>query len=225
MQIEYSYYDVAANETEIKENLKIAITYPIYSISVLPYYVKLAKTIIGSHPIKVSTVIDYPLGLSDTSTRISATNQAIKNGASSIEIVAPTQILSNRKYDKFREDITNQINICKDKKIELKYILEYRIFHYELLYKISQILKTQGISDIYPSTGYLLDDIYDNLLASALINKKNPEINVISTGNIWNNDQITKILKMNLYGFKINSINALDLLFQNKKKTQKNCVI
>jgi len=218
MQIEYSYYDLAANENEVKEHLKIAVTYPIYSISVLPYYVKLAKTIIGNQPIKLSTVIDYPLGLSDTATRISATTQAIKNGSSIIEIVCPTQFLSNRKYEKFRDDINNQLNLCKDSKIELKYILEYRLFTYELLYKIAQILKTQGVSDIYPSTGYLLDDIYDNLLASALINKKNPDINVISNGNIWNNDQINKILKMNIYGLKINSINALDLFFKNQKK-------
>lgn len=216
MQIEYCCYDHVANDNEIKENIKIAATYPVYSISVLPYYIRVAKNIIGQEPIKLSAVIDYPLGILDNKSRLSASEYAIKNGASIIEIVVPTQVLSNRKYEKFREDIRGQLSLCKANKVELKYILEYRLFAYELLYKTTQILKTQGISEIYPSTGYLLDDIYDNILASALINKKSPDINIISNGNIWNNDQIKKIKKMNIYGLKVNSVAALDLFFKKK---------
>ena len=218
MQIEYSYYDLASNETEVKENIKTAIKYPVYSISVLPFYLKTAKSIIGQHPIKLSTVVDYPLGTSDLKTRMSATENAIKNGANSIEIVIPTQFLSNRKYDKFREDVDSQSKLCIQNKVEIKYILEYRVFAYELLYKIAQILQSYGVSDIYPSTGYLLDDIYDNILAAALISKKNPDINTICNGNIWNSDQIQTIYKMNLYGIKVNSLNALSLFFQKAVK-------
>jgi len=215
MLIEYSYYDLASNDVEFKENLKKAIKYPISSISVLPFYIKSAKTIIASNPIKLSTVVDYPLGINDLGTRLFATQNAIKAGISAIEIVLPTQVLSNRKYDKFREDVDAQKNLCLKNNIELKYILEYRVFSYEVLYKIVQILKTFGISDIYPSTGYLLDDVYDNILASALITKKIPEINAICNGNVWNNDQVNKIKKMHLYGIKVNSLNALSLFFKN----------
>ena len=100
----------------------------------------------------------------------------------------------NRKYDKFREDIKNNLEICTKNNIELRYILEYRVFTYELLYKVSQILMDFGINTIYPSTGYLLDDINDNILASALINKKVP-INIICNGNIWNISQINNVSK------------------------------
>jgi deoxyribose-phosphate aldolase len=219
MQIEYSYYDLASNEHETKENIKIAATFPIYSISVLPYYIKLAKANIGNEPIKISTIIDYPLGSSDLSTRIISSKNAIKAGASVLEIVIPTSYLCNRKYDKFREDIKNHTLLGIENKVEIKYILEYRLFTYELLYKISQILTGYNVKDIYPSSGYFLDDINDNILAAALINKKNPDINIICNGNIWNSDQILNLKKHNLYGLKVNSINALDLVFQKLIKT------
>jgi deoxyribose-phosphate aldolase len=219
MQIEYSYYDLASNEHETKENIKIASTFPIYSISVLPYYVKVAKNSIGDQPIKISTIIDYPLGVNDLNSRITASRNAIKSGASILEIVVPTPLLCNRKYDKFREDIKNHTSLALESKVEIKYILEYRLFTYELLYKISQILLGYGVREIYPSSGYFLDDINDNILASALINKKIPDINIICNGNLWNSDQIANLKKHNLYGLKVNSINALDLVFQKLIKT------
>lgn len=215
MLIEYSYYDLASNDAEFKENLKKAIKYPISSISVLPFYIKSAKTIISNNPIRLSTVVDYPLGINDLGTRLFATQNAIKAGVSIIEITLPTQILSNRKYEKFREDVNMQKSLCVENNIELRYILEYRVFSYEVLYKIVQILKSFGISNIYPSTGYLLDDIYDNILAAALITKKTTEINTICNGNVWNSDQVNKIKKMNLYGIKVNSLNALEMFFKN----------
>ena len=92
-------------------------------------------------------------------------------------------------------------------------MLEYRVFTYELLYKVSQIMMDFGIEVMYPSTGHSLDDINDNILASALINKKVP-INIICNGNVWNIGQINNINKTNLYGIKVNSINALQLLSQ-----------
>lgn len=219
MQIEFSYYDLASNEHETKENIKLASTFPVYSISVLPYYIKLAKNSIGDEPIKISSVIDYPLGCSDLVTRITSSKNAIKSGASIIELVVPVSFLCNRKYDKFREDIKNHTSLALEYQVEIKYILEYRLFTFELLYKMSQILTGYGIKDIYPSSGYFLDDINDNILAAALINKKNPDINIICNGNLWNSDQISNLKKHNLYGLKVNSINALDLVFQKLIKT------
>jgi hypothetical protein len=73
-----------------------------------------------------------------------------------------------------------------------------------------------GVKTIYPSTGYRLDDISDNILASALINKKVP-INIICNGNIWNIGQVSSLNKGHLYGIKVNSVNALNLLSKNNQ--------
>jgi deoxyribose-phosphate aldolase len=214
MQLEYCYYDTSSNEIELKENILQAIKYGVDSISVFPSYLKVAKGCIPEH-IKLSCPIDYPLGILDLKSRLSASESAIKNGAKIIELVCPTYLLSNKKYDKFREDIREHLKLCNDNNIELRYVLEYRVYTYESLYKIAQILVTQGISTIYPSTGYSLDDINDNILATVLINKKVSKINIVCNGNIWQKNHIELLKKTNLYGIRVNSLNALDLLTKN----------
>lgn len=210
MIIEYSLYDISLSDNEFKLNIDQAVTYKPQSICVLPSYLKFAKNLV-SQDISLSTVIDYPLGLSDTRNRDYLVDTAIKNGAKIINIVAQPYFFCNRKYDKFREDIKMHLTLCEMSNIELRYILEYRVFTYELLYKVSQVLLELGVKTIYPSTGYQLDDINDNILAAALINKKVP-INIICNGNIWNISQINTIYKTSLYGIKTNSINGLELL-------------
>lgn len=211
MNIEYGYYDISSNELETKTNIVIAAKSHVNVISVLPSYLKLAKLNIPDS-IKLSCPIDYPLGTLDLRSRLSSIGSCIKNGANIVELLLPSHALCNRKYDKFKEDIKECLNLCLENNIELRYILEYRIYTYELLYKVCQILLDHGISTVYPSSGYSLDDINDNILASALINKKVPDIKIICNGNIWLESHIKTVEKANLHGIKLFSINGLDLI-------------
>jgi deoxyribose-phosphate aldolase len=218
MKLEYSLYDIALNDNEYKDNITEAIKYNIDVLSVLPSYLKVVKPIIPSG-IKISAAIDYPMGTSDLKTRLMCIEQCIKNGASIIDIVAPPSPLTNRKYDKFRDDVKNVLELCSSyTNIEVRYFLEYRIFTYDLLYKIAQILHGYGIKNILPSTGYLLDDINDNILASVMIKRKVADINIICNGNIWNDNQANAIKKADLQAVRLNSINGLSLFAKNIAK-------
>ena len=215
MYIEFSHYDISTNENEFKTIINDTLKYRVSLISVLPQYLKLAKSIVSKNT-KLSCPIDYPLGLFDTESKLLAISSAIKLGTNCVEIVCPSYFLCNRKYDKFREDIKQITLLCLENNIEVRYFLEYRVYKYELLYKIAQILYGLGVNTILPSTGYLLDDINDNILAAGLINKKVPKINIVCNGNVWLDQHINLIKKANLYGIRVNSINGLDLLNQNK---------
>jgi deoxyribose-phosphate aldolase len=212
--IEFSHYDIASNEAEFKDIVGKATQLKPSVISVLPSYTKLAKNIIPES-IVLSSIIDYPFGILDIKSRLASTEYAIKNGSKMIELVAPSFLLCNRKYDKFREDILSHQELCSKDNVELRYVLEYRVFTSDLLCKIAQILVGAGITVIYPSTGHLLDDISDNILASALINQKVANINIIINGNMWNNRH-TQTIKANkrIFGCKTNSVYTLENLVQ-----------
>jgi len=213
MLIEYTYYDIASNDTEIQQNLTEALKHPIQTISVLPPYAKLAKSL-AKVPVKVSCPIDYPMGVLDIKSRLSVVDFCLKNNVDIIEAVCPAQFLCNRKYDKFRDDIKQISNLCEPVNVEVRYILEYRQYSYELLYKIAQILYDFNIKTVYPSTGYSLDDISDNIIASALINKKVPNINIVCNGNLWNATQLKLVQNNKLYGLRVNSLNGLNLIYK-----------
>lgn len=217
MIIEYSFYDISYSDEELRNLFKEVNEYHPTVVSVFPYNLKLAKTLFDNSKTQLASVIDYPFGMSDTKIRLAQIEYAKKMGADCVSIIAQPNLLCNRKYDKFREDIRAILELTTKLELETRYILEYRVFTYELLYKVAQILKAEGVDTIYPASGYGLDDINDNILASVLINKK-VSINIICNGNLWNNNQIASLNKANIYGLQVNSVNALNLLCKNQLK-------
>jgi deoxyribose-phosphate aldolase len=207
--IEYASYDIDTDENEIKLNIEKIKNFNINYVSVPYFYTKLCKTILKDTNIKVSNSIDYPFGISDTKTRNSAVLNAINNGAQKIELVFPNNLLANRKYDKIKTDIKTNKQICDDNNIELFFYLEYRIFTHQSLIKACNILKENDINFVYPSTGYMLDNIDDNIIATILLNQKS-NITTIFSGNAWNKDHFSKLKKHDISFIRINTLNIIE---------------
>jgi deoxyribose-phosphate aldolase len=212
MLLEFSQHDATLNEHENKELILEAIKHKPSLISVFPFYIKSTSQLTN---IPIACPIDFPLGINDSKTRINMAEFAIRNGARCLDITYPAQLINNRKYEKFREDIKSFIELGIQTNIDIRYILEYRKYSYELLYKIAQILLEFGISTISLSTGYFLDDINDNIIAASMITKKAPNINIILTGNLWNKEQINNIVKSNMKGIRVSNVNGLKIFNQN----------
>lgn len=208
--VEYAYYDFDVSDRETKDNILTAIKYSPNTISVLPQCVKSIKKIIPEH-IQLSAIIDYPLGLSNFTERFSAIKTAIRDGAKCIEVVCPNYLLCNRKYDKFKSEIDDFKNLCFEQQIDLKYVLEYKIFTSTVLNRIANILYTKKLTTIYPSTSFFLDSISDNILVAMSIQQKNPGINIIINGQAWHDNQIDLILSNpNIFSYKTSNIYTLE---------------
>lgn len=216
--IEYGHYDIASNESEIKEIITKALLFHPQTISTLPYYTKIVKSLIPKET-RLSCILDYPFGLSDSESRNKLLETAIKNGSEIVEIVAPSHLLCNRRYDKFRKELESYTKLCAESNVEIRYMLEYKLFTPELLYKTASILIDYNISVMYPSVNYLLDNISDNILVSMLINQKNPKIKIIVNGSAWTDDHINTIFNNpKIYGYKTSNIYTLEKLFLKNKK-------
>jgi deoxyribose-phosphate aldolase len=215
MIIEISFHDLEIKETDLKTDIIRAIKYQPDNISVFSQYAKLAKKITNNNT-PITVPIDYPLGISDLKTRQTEIISAAKNGASKVDIVIPIPYLINRKYDKFREDIQNNLALCERLDIDIAYMLEYRIFNHVALTKICNILKEFKLSTTYVSTGYMLDDISDNLIASMYLAQK-ADMKTIINGNIWNKNHINHIIKHKPYGLRLKNIYSLELWYDNQK--------
>jgi len=215
MYIEYACHDYALLEEEIKNNISICLKLGIKNISTYSYNIPSIKSLISEEDINISVPVDFPYGISDLRSRNFIVSQLVKTpNIKTIDIVAPSKIIANRKYDKLREDIKTHLDICNENNIKLRYILEYRVFNHETLAKVCQILYSFGITEILPSTGQMLDDINDNLIAAKYLSSKS-NINVISSGNIWNNKQIDNIKNSSIYGIRFHYLNSLEIFLKN----------
>lgn len=215
--IEYALYDTDINEIELKQNVELAIINGANCISVPFAYTKQCRALAKDTPVIISNPIDYPLGLLDTPTRNTAILNSINNGAQKIEIVIQNNYLNFRKYEKIRQDIKSNLEICKANNVALYYYLEYRIFTHQALVKACGILQEFGLNMIYPSTGYMLDNIDDNIIATVLLHQKTG-ITAIFSGNLWNDRHVESLKKNNIDSIRTNSINTLKLLGKEHHK-------
>lgn len=214
MQIEYSLHHIDNNEIEIKSKVEEAIKYNVSSISIPYLYTKLCRSIVKDTRIKVANPIDYPLGISDTASRNCMIKHAIDNGAQKINIVIQNNLLCSKKYDKIRQDIQSNYDICMAKDIELNYYIEYRIFTHQSLIKACSILYENKIPCVYVSTGHMLDNPEDNLIATVLLKEKS-KIQTVFTGNLWTNKQVENLKKNHISHINSQSIESIKLIYKN----------
>lgn len=213
MYIDFAINDTSINESEAKQLIAQAIKYPVNSITAPHYLLKPIKNLINGH-INLSCFIDYPLGVSDLKTRRFAVEQAQKCGINSVDVAMPQNLAANRKYDKIREDIKNINDFCNENSLQIKYILEYRVFDHHCLKKICEIFDDFNIQYAYPSTNYFIDNLADNILASIFLHQNSKNLNVLCTGNLWTEKHFETIKKSGLFGFRTTSIHSLNNFMQ-----------
>lgn len=206
--IEYAVYDFDNTEDEIKTKIESAIRLGVHCISVPFALTKFVKNLTKNTSTIVSNSIDYPLGILDTKSRNNAIINAIDNGAEKIEIMIQNNYLSDKKYDKLRQDIKTNYEICKDRNIPIYYYLEYRVFTHHSLIKACNLLLEMPIDTVYVSSGHLLDGVEDNMIATVLLQQKTNIKSIFST-DIWTKEQAQLLLKNNVDKFRFKSINSL----------------
>jgi len=212
MNIDFAITDTDISETEAKNILKEAIESNCLNSITCPYYlIRTAKGLIydSGKDINLSCFIDYPLGISDSKTRCVAVEQAMKIGTNTVDISMPQNLAANRKYEKIREDIKAILEVLNNQSNKIRYILEYRVFDHHCLKKICEIFEQFSISYVYPSSGYFIDNLADNILASIFLHQNSKELKVISTGNMWTDKHFDTIKKSGLFGFRTTSIHSL----------------
>lgn len=164
--------------------------------------------------IKLICMVDYPYGLSGTSCRQHCCIEAIKHGASDIDLVINHHHLKQQNITAIKKDIAVHQKICDENKVNLRIMLESRICEDKFINSSVRAIYNLGLHEFLLSTGMLLEDYLDNLTMAAILKKKMADIKVICTANIWYEEQYKKVLKSGIYGVRLNFVNNLN--FVNK---------
>jgi deoxyribose-phosphate aldolase len=208
MYIEYYINSIDEKDIEIKKNIDdIVNNTKVNNVIATLHPAKLIKK--NFSKLNVGAFIDYPINNNDLLQRKQLISDAISLNIDYIAITIPTYHLVNRKYEKIKDDIKNNLDLCGNK--ELRYILEYRKFDHQLLAKACEILLSCGVNTIYPASGFFLDSLEDNIIACSYLHQKT-SINTIINGNSWNSKHTKQIIKSGMYGFSSNNIFSIRLL-------------
>lgn len=111
-----------AKNSQISTLCAEAREYGFASVCVNPTHVKLAAKELAGSDVKVCTVVGFPLGENTTKVKIFETKQAIKDGATEIDMVINQSHAKSNSWKKVEKEIAALKKACGD--LVLKVIIE-----------------------------------------------------------------------------------------------------
>jgi len=151
--IDHTLLKQDATKKQIEILCEEAKTYVFASVCVNPTWVKLSATLLKESPVKVCTVIGFPLGASTSAVKAFETTNAIENGADEIDMVLNVGALKDQDYNLVQKDIEAVVTAAKDKAI-VKVILETCLLTNDEIIKASELSKAAGADFVKTSTGF-----------------------------------------------------------------------
>jgi deoxyribose-phosphate aldolase len=123
------------------------------SVCVNPTNVSLASSLLRDTPVKVCTVIGFPLGATTPTAKAIESRDAIANGASEVDMVINVGALKSGDYDLVRKDIEAVVDAARGKAL-VKVILETALLTDEEKIKGCLLAKLAGADFVKTSTGF-----------------------------------------------------------------------
>ena len=140
-----------ATWAEIKGVCDDGMKYHTASICIPASYVKQAKEYVGDK-LPICTVIGFPNGYDTTAAKCFEASDAVKNGASEIDMVINVGWVKDRLYDKVLEEIKAVKAACGGKL--LKVIIETCLLTEEEKIELCRVVSQSGAEYIKTSTGF-----------------------------------------------------------------------
>ena len=195
--IDYTNVSDNLDSDKIKEICQQTEDNNFYGICVLPEFVSLAFSFLGNNK-KISALIDFPKGESDTKTKINKIDEAINNGADEVDVVINYKLIKNEEdIEKLNEEIRKLTEYCHKEGVIIKIIIEIGALNYQDIEKICRICINNNVDYIMTSTGKLPnDDSFDKKIEKVKFMRKilPNETKIKFSGGIRNYSQVKELL-------------------------------
>lgn len=180
--IDHTNLKADATEEDILKLCQEAKEHNFFSVCVNPAWVKLASEELKTSEVAICTVVGFPLGASSPATKAFETEEAIKNGATEIDMVINIGQLKSANFDQVESDIKAVVGATRDDAL-VKVIIETSLLSDEEKVQACKIAASAHADFVKTSTGFqdggaTVEDI-------ALMRKTvGPEIGVKASGGI-----------------------------------------
>ncbi len=151
--IDHTLLKADATEEQIRKLCGEAREYEFASVCVNPGWVSLAAELLAGSPVKVCTVIGFPLGATTPTAKAIEARDAIANGATEVDMVINVGALKSGDDDLVRRDIEAVVNAARGQAL-VKVIIETALLSREEKVKACLLAKMAGADFVKTSTGF-----------------------------------------------------------------------
>lgn len=151
--IDHTLLKPDASVDQVTKLCEEAKKYNFASVCVNPANVALAARVLKGTPVKVCTVIGFPLGATTPTIKAVETRDAIANGAQEVDMVINVGALKSGDYDLVKRDIEAVVDAARGKALT-KVILETSLLTKEEKVKACLLAKYAGADFVKTATGF-----------------------------------------------------------------------
>jgi len=151
--IDHTILKPESTKEEVIIVCKEAVKFNFASVCVNPYYTNLVAKELKGSSIGTCTVIGFPLGVTTTECKVNEAKNAIKNGASEIDMVLNIGALKSSDLRYVEQDIAKVVEVTKEN-VLVKVILETCLLSDKEIILACQIGKKSGANFVKTSTGF-----------------------------------------------------------------------
>lgn len=152
--IDHSLLKPGAMQEEVVNLCEEARRYCFAAVCVNPTYVKLCADLLLGSPVKVCTVVGFPLGATLPDVKAFEARECLRFGAEEIDMVINVGALKSGDYALVKRDIKGVVNVCHGKGAICKVIIEAALLTEEEKVKACTLAKEAGADFVKTSTGF-----------------------------------------------------------------------
>ncbi len=203
--IDHSLLHPTLTDAEILAGCEIARKYDVATVCVKPYAVKMAKEALAGSGVGVCSVIGFPHGNSITAIKVAETEQAIRDGATEIDMVINIGKALGGDWDFVRAEIEAVNQACVRNGAILKVIFETDYLQDEHIIRLCEICSELQVAFVKTSTGYGFvkqpngDYNYQGATEHVLRLMRRhaaPEVQLKAAGGVRTLDQLLKVREL-----------------------------
>jgi deoxyribose-phosphate aldolase len=192
--IDHTLLKPEATTEQVTQLCAEAKQFQFASVCINPTHVKLCASLLAGSPVKVCSVIGFPLGANTPEIKALEAKQAIENGANEIDMVINIGALKDRNLELVARDILSVVNVVHASHYLLKVIIETALLTDEEKQIACLLAKEAGADFVKTSTGFskagaTVEDV-------ALMRRTvGPLIGVKAAGGVSSREDFEKMVK------------------------------
>lgn len=184
--IDHTLLKPDATSSMIEKLCKEALEYDFASVCVNPCFVSLAANMLKGSDVKTCTVIGFPLGATLSNVKAYEASEAIKAGATEIDMVLNISWAKEHRYDDIAKEVALVKKACGD--ILLKVILETCLLSDDEIIECSKACVKGNADYVKTSTGFSKGGATTHAV-KLMRDTVGPNIGVKASGGVHNKNE------------------------------------
>ncbi len=165
MSMAYSYSDVAKmidhsllnpalTGPELQAGCQLALSYNVASVCILPYYAAACAELLAGSTVQPSTTIGFPHGGHTTAVKLAEVQQALKDGATELDMVINISQARSGQWDYVEREIGILTKAIHGAGAKIKVIFENAYLDDPAKIRLCEICGAIGVDWVKTSTGF-----------------------------------------------------------------------